>query len=250
MPGVVAFAFYDWHYFFAQLVAGLTIGSLYALLALGYTMVYGILKLLNFAHGDVYMMGGYVGFFALGALGGAASPNVGTVLLFVLIFAAAMAGCAVLGVVIERFGYRPLRHAPRIAPLISALGVSFFLQQLATLLFGSIPKQYNTFSLDNGSLFNRITIGSFEIQYMQLIVILSAAALMLVLIQLVSRTKVGRAMRATSFDLEAASMMGIDIDRVIVFTFFVGSALAGAGGVMNGLYLSNVFPLLGFQYGL
>src|SRR5919197_4443910 len=115
MHGVVAFAFYDWNYFFAQLVAGLTIGSLYALLALGYTMVYGILKLLNFAHGDVYMIGSYIGFFTLGALGGAVSPNVATVLLFVLIFAAAMVGCAALGVVIERFAYRPLRHAPRIA---------------------------------------------------------------------------------------------------------------------------------------
>src|SRR5213592_1594280 len=136
MPGVVAFALYDWHYFFAQLVAGLTIGSLYALLALGYTMVYGILKLLNFAHGDVYMIGAYIGFFALTGLGGSQAPKVSIVLLIALVFAAAMAGCAVLGVVIERFAYRPLRGAPRIEPLISALGVSFFLQQTAVLLFG------------------------------------------------------------------------------------------------------------------
>jgi branched-chain amino acid transport system permease protein len=239
-----------WHYFFSQLVAGLTLGSLYALLALGYSMVYGILKLLNFAHGEVFMIGSYIGFFVLTAFGGAVSPNIPVALLIVVMFAAAMLGSGLLGVVVERFAYRPLRHASRIAPLISALGVSFFLQQLATLLFGSIPKQYNTFSLDNGSLFNHITIGAFEIQYMQLIVILSAAALMLALIQLVSRTKVGRAMRATSFDLEAASMMGIDIDRVIVFTFFVGSALAGAGGVMNGLIFQNVNPYIGFNAGL
>jgi branched-chain amino acid transport system permease protein len=165
-------------------------------------------------------------------------------------FAAGMLGSGVLGVAIERFAYRPLRHAPRIAPLISALGVSFFLQQLATLLFGSIPKQYNTFSLDNGKLFDRITIGAFEIQYMQLIVFVSAVVLMIALTQLVSRTKVGRAMRATSFDLEAASMMGIDIDRVIMFTFFVGSALAGAAGVMNGLIFQNVNPYVGFNAGL
>ena len=239
-----------WHYFFAQLVAGLTLGSLYALLALGYSMVYGILKLLNFAHGEVFMIGSYIGYFVLTAFGGAVSPSIPVVLLIVLMFVAAMAGSGVLGVIVERFAYRPLRRASRIAPLISALGVSFFLQQTATLLFGSIPKQYNTFSLNGGSLFNRITIGSFEIQYMQLIVIVSAAALMVVLIQLVSRTQVGRAMRATSYDLEAASMMGIDIDRVIVFTFFVGSALAGAGGVMNGLIFQNVNPYVGFNAGL
>jgi branched-chain amino acid transport system permease protein len=239
-----------WHYFFGQLVAGVTLGSLYALLALGYSMVYGILKLLNFAHGEVFMIGSYIGYFVLTALGGAVSPSVPVVLLILLMFGAAMVGSGVLGVVVERFAYRPLRRASRIAPLISALGVSFFLQQMATLLFGSIPKQYNTFSLSGGSLFNRITIGSFEIQYMQLIVILSAAALMVALTQLVARTQVGRAMRATSFDLEAASMMGIDVDRVIVFTFFVGSALAGAGGVMNGLIFQNVNPYVGFNAGL
>jgi branched-chain amino acid transport system permease protein len=239
-----------WHYFFGQLVAGLTLGSLYALLALGYSMVYGILKLLNFAHGEVFMIGSYIGYFVLTALGGAVSPNVPVVLLILLMFGAAMLGSGALGVVVERFAYRPLRRASRIAPLISALGVSFFIQQMATLLFGSIPKQYNTYSLSGGSLFNRITIGSFEIQYMQLIVILSAAALMLALTQLVARTQVGRAMRATSFDLEAASMMGIDVDRVIVFTFFVGSALAGAGGVMNGLIFQNVNPYVGFNAGL
>jgi branched-chain amino acid transport system permease protein len=255
MCGIHLLASFDsftltWHYFFSQLVAGLTLGSLYALLALGYSMVYGILKLLNFAHGEVFMIGSYIGYFVLTALGGAVSPNVPIVVLLLLMFAAGMLGSGVLGVAIERFAYRPLRHAPRIAPLISALGVSFFLQQLATLLFGSIPKQYNTFSLDNGRLFDRITIGAFEIQYMQLIVFVSAVVLMIALTQLVSRTKVGRAMRATSFDLEAASMMGIDIDRVIMFTFFVGSALAGAAGVMNGLIFQNVNPYVGFNAGL
>src|SRR2546425_2756942 len=255
MGGIQLLASFDsftltWHYFFGQLVAGLTLGSLYALLAFGYSMVYGILKLLNFAHGEVFMIGSYIGYFVLTAFGGAVSPDVPVALLIVLMFGAAMMGSGLLGVAIERFAYRPLRRASRIAPLISALGVSFFLQQLATLLFGSIPKQYNTFSLSGGSLFNRITVGSFEIQYMQLIVMLSAAGLMIALVQLVSRTKVGRAMRATSFDLEAASMMGIDIDRVIVFTFFVGSALAGAGGVMNGLIFQNVNPYVGFNAGL
>src|SRR5213083_1224543 len=198
MSLVLGFALYDWHYFFAQLVAGLTIGSLYALIALGYTMVYGILKLLNFAHGDVYMIGAYIGFFTLGALGGAATPDVGIALLFALMFAAAMVGCAVLGIVIERFAYRPLRHAPRIAPLISALGVSFFLQQTAVLLFGPIPKEYNPYALHGGELFNTVAVGNFRIQYVQIFVIVSAVVLMVALTVLVRRTTVGKAMRATS----------------------------------------------------
>jgi branched-chain amino acid transport system permease protein len=239
-----------WRYLFAQVVAGLTLGSLYALLALGYSLVYGILKLLNFAHGDVYMIGSYIGFFVLTWFGGPVHPSVGIVVLIVCMFAVSMLGSGGLGMVIERFAYRPLRRASRIAPLISALGVSFFLQQTAVLLFGSIPKQYNTYSLHNGSLFETITIGSFRIQYAQLLVILSAIGLMIALTLLVSRTQVGKAMRATSVDLEAATMMGIDVDRVIVFTFFVGSALAGAAGVMNGLVYQNVAPYIGFQAGL
>ena len=250
MPGFVAFALYDWNYFFAQLIGGLTIGSLYALLALGYTMVYGILKLLNFAHGDVYMMGAYFGYFTLTALGGSASPVVPTILLFTLMFGAAMLGCSVLGVVIERFAYRPLRRAPRIAPLISALGVSFFLQQTAVLLFGPIPKQYDTYALKNGELFNTFSIGNLRIQYVQLFVIVSAIVLMIVLTLLVRRTTVGKAMRATSYDLEAASMMGINVDRVIAFTFLVGSALAGAAGVMTGIVYQNINPYMGFGAGL
>ena len=250
MPGVVAFAFYDWHYFFAQLVAGLTLGSLYALLALGYTMVYGILKMLNFAHGDVYMVGAYIGYFVLTALGGSLSPDLPTVVLFGLMFVAAMTGCALLGVVIERFAYRPLRRAPRIAPLISALGVSFFLQQTAVLLFGAIPKDYNTFALHNRELFNTVGFGNFNIQYVQIFVVVAAVCLMIGLTALVRRTTVGKAMRATSFDLEAASMMGIDVDRVIAFTFLVGSALAGAAGVMTGIVFQNVQPYMGFGAGL
>jgi branched-chain amino acid transport system permease protein len=214
--------------------------------------VYGILKLLNFAHGEVFMIGSYIGYFVLIALGGSGNPAVPVALLVFLMFGAAMIGSGLLGVVIERFAYRPLREAraPRIAPLISALGASFCLQQLASIFFTTQYKQYNPFALSGGTLLVPFHIGAFQISWMQLFVILMAAFLMLVLTQLVTRTQIGRAMRATSFDLEAASMMGIDVDRVILFTFFVGSALAGAAGVMNGLYLSNVFPLVGFQYGL
>jgi branched-chain amino acid transport system permease protein len=154
--------------------------------------------------------------------------------------------------VIERFAYRPLREkrASRIAPLISALGVSFFLQQLAVICFGSAPKQYDAFAFDGGSFFTSFSIGPFEIQYMQLFVIVTTVCLMAALTIFVARTQTGRAMRATSFDLEAASMMGIDVDRVIVVTFLLGSALAGAAGVMNGLIFQNVDPYVGFQVGL
>ncbi|HET7743158.1 MAG TPA: branched-chain amino acid ABC transporter permease [Gaiellaceae bacterium] len=241
-----------WSYFFDQLVAGLTLGSLYGLVALGYSMVYGILKLLNFAHGEVFMIGSYIGYFVLTALGGAVSPDVPVAVVIALMFAAAMLGAGGLGVAIERFAYRPLRQkrAPRIAPLISALGVSFCLQQLAVICFGSPPKQYNSFAFCNGCLFHMVSIGPFEIQYMQLFVIVTTVVLMLGLTLFVARTQIGRAMRATSFDLEAASMMGIDVDRVIVATFFIGSVLAGAAGVMNGLIFQNVDPYVGFQVGL
>jgi branched-chain amino acid transport system permease protein len=241
-----------WTYFFNQLVAGLTLGSLYGLIAIGYSMVYGILKLLNFAHGEVFMIGSYIGFFVLTWCGGAADPSLPIAVVIALMFAAAMLGAGGLGVVIERFAYRPLRQkrASRIAPLISALGVSFFLQQLAVLCFGSIPKQYDSFAFDNGSLFTTVSIGPFSIQYMQLFVIVVTVCLMVALTVFIARTQVGRAMRATSFDLEAASMMGIDVDRVIVVTFLIGSALAGAAGVMNGLIFQNVEPYVGFQVGL
>ncbi len=198
------------------------------------------------------MIGSYIGFFVLTWLGGAADPKIPVAATIALMFLAAMLGAGALGVIIERFAYRPLREkrASRIAPLISALGVSFFLQQLAVILFGSAPKQYNAFAFDNGSLFTSVTIGPFTIQYMQLFVIVTTVCLMAALAVFIARTQVGRAMRATSFDLEAASMMGINVDRVIVVTFFIGSVLAGAAGVMNGLIFQNVDPYVGFQVGL
>ncbi len=250
MTGVLAFTLYDWHYFFAQLVAGLTLGSLYALIALGYTMVYGVLKLLNFAHGDVYMVGAYIGWFVLTALGAPLAPTVPLVPLLLLLFLAAMVGCGLLGVAIERFAYRPLRRAPRIAPLISALGVSFFLEQTAVLLWSANPRSYDTFDLRNGELFTQITVGKFSISYAQLLVFLSAVVLMAALTLFVAKTNTGKAMRAVSVDPEAASMMGIDIDRVIAVTFLIGSALAGAAGVMTGVVYQNLNPYMGFGAGL
>jgi|SRR5579884_145477 len=247
---VLAFQLYDWHYFFAELLNGLTLGSLYALIALGYTMVYGVLKLLNFAHGDVFMVGAYVGWFVLNALGSPLTPVLPIVPLLVLAFAAAMVGCGALGVVIERFAYRPLRRAPRIAPLITALGVSFFLEQTAVLLWGANPRQYNLFELRHGELFSAVTLGNVTIQYAQIVVIVSALLLMVALTLFVARTATGKAMRAVSVDAEAASMMGIDIDRVISITFLLGGALAGAAGVMWGVVQSSLNPYTGFGVGL
>jgi branched-chain amino acid transport system permease protein len=251
MHGIVAFQLYDWHYFFAELISGLTAGSLYALIALGYTMVYGVLKLLNFAHGDVYMVGAFIGWFVLNALGSPFKPIMPIVPLILLAFAASMVGCGILGVVIERFAYRPLRKAPRIAPLITAIGVSFFLQQTAVLLWGANYRSYNTASLRNDELFSSITISkNFSIQYVQLVVILSTVLLMLALSLFVWKTRTGKAMRAVSYDPEASSMMGIDVDRVIAITFLLGSALAGAAGVMTGLIFQQLNPYMGFGAGL
>ena len=237
--------------FFIQLTLdGLTIGSVYALVALGYTLIYGVLKLLNFAHGDVFMVGSFIGYGVLQALGGSSDPIVPVWLLLLLVTAAAMAGCAVLGVVIERFAYRPLREAPRIAPLISALGVSFFLANSMQLLFGAQQFNYASYNLSGGALYFRgFNLDGVHIPVLRIITIGSAFVLMIVLWFLVNRTRTGKAMRATSFDREAASMLGIDIDHVIVFTFVLGSALAGAAGVMFALRVPT-FAAVGFTTGL
>jgi branched-chain amino acid transport system permease protein len=231
-------------------INALTLGSVYALIALGYSLVYGILKLLNFAHGDVFMVGAFIGFGTLHLLGGAADPVVPVWLLLTLMVAAAMGGCAVLGVAIERFAYRPLRDAPRIAPLISALGVSFFLTYSMQLMFGAEQRDYDAFSMSNGALFlHGFNIGNVRVPLLRIVIIVSALVLMVVLWVLVNRTRTGKAMRATSFDREAAAMMGIDIDRVIVFAFVLGSALAGAAGVMFALR-APASVTIGFVAGL
>ena len=235
-------------FFVQQLVNGVTLGSVYALIALGYSMVYGILKLLNFAHGEVYMMGAFIGYFVLIGLGGAASPIVPVALVIVLMFLAGMLGAGILGIAIERFAYRPLRNAPRIAPLISAIGVSFFLQASALLLFTAQFRTYNTPELIPFSV--GIDVGPLRISLVRILVITSAITLMIALWLLVNRTRLGKAMRATSYDREAAAMMGIDVDRVIVATFFIGSVLAGAAGVMVGLVFGRVFHFMGFIAGL
>ena len=238
----------DWDKLVQLLVNGVTLGSVYALIALGFSMVYGILKLLNLAHGDILMVGAFIGWGVLGWLGGAQDPSVAVWILIVLMVLVAMAGCGLLGVAIERFAYRPLRRAPRIAPLISALGVSFFVQNSVLLLFGSEFRSYETFDLVDVEI--GIDFGPLRVWVIRLVVVVAALAMMAGLWFLVTSTKLGKAMRATAFDREAAAMMGIDVDRVIVTTFFIGSALAGAAGVLVGLVFGQINHFMGFGYGL
>ncbi len=231
-----------------QLVNGLTLGGVYALIALGYTLIYGVLQLLNFAHGDVYMVGAFIGFFVMVGLGGPTSPVVPVAVMILLMFLVAMLGSGILGVLIERFAYRPLRNSSRIAPLISALGVSLFLQNAVLLLFSSRFRSYDT--TDYVDPTRGVTIGAVTVDYVRILVVTLAIVLMIVLVKVVDGTRFGRSMRAIAFDRDAAVMMGIDVDRVIVGTFFVASALAGAAGVMVGLVFFNVYSYMGFLAGL
>jgi branched-chain amino acid transport system permease protein len=243
-----------WHEAFELFRDGIVLGSLYSLVALGYSLVYGILKLLNFAHGDVFMVGAFMGYGVLTVLGGPLKPILGTVPLILVMFLVAMLGTGFLGVSIERFAYRPLRNAPRIAPLISALGVAFFLESSVQLLTNSSHYQYSNYpvfySLSNPAFSFHIEGVLEPVQIIGIVVVGSAIALCVALMYLVNRTRLGKAMRATAFDREAANMMGIDTDRVISATFFIGSALAGAAGVMFGLKYSDVSYLVGFSFGL
>ena len=239
-----------WTFFLQLTVDGIILGSIYALIALGYSMVYGILKLLNFAHGDVAMIGAFIGFGVLTLLGGPLSPAIPVVALVACMFVVAMLGSGFLGLAIERFAYRPLRDAPRIAPLISALGVAFFLENSVLLLFGANYRNYDGYDLIS---YNGIHLGGSAgvfVSYLGVMVITGALLLMVGLVALVRWTRFGKAMRAVSFDREAAAMMGIDPDRVIATTFFVGSALGGAAGVMFGLVYSQIYYLVGFLAGL
>jgi branched-chain amino acid transport system permease protein len=234
--------------FFQTIVNGLTTGAVYALIALGYTMVYGILKLLNFAHGDVYMVGAYIGYVVLQIFGGASSLSIPVPLLLPLMFLAAAGGCGYLGVAMERFAYRPLRNAPRIAPLITALGISFVLENSILLLFGGFTRSYNTnvFISDTGG----IHIGGVTIDIVQILTLVLSVAIMVGLLQLVNRTTLGKSMRAVASDREAAEMLGINVDRTIALTFFIGSAIAGVAGVMSGLAFNTITNTIGFLAGL
>jgi branched-chain amino acid transport system permease protein len=235
-------------FFFQELVNGVTTGALYSLIALGFSMVYGVLKLLNFAHGDLYMVGAYIGFFVIQWFGGAQHLSIPVPLLLVIMFVLAAGLVGGLGVAIERFAYRPLRDAPRIAPLITAIGVSFFLESSALLLFGAQYRVYNTAEFI--SLSSGIQIGSVTIDSVQIMVLVLGVVLMAGLQLLVNRTKLGKQMRAVAADREAAEMLGINVNFVITATFFLGSALAGVAGIMGGLLFNQVTNTIGFIAGL
>ena len=235
-------------FFLQELVNGITTGALYSLVALGFSMVYGVLKLLNFAHGDLYMVGAYIGFFVIQWFGGAQHLTIAVPLLLLIMFVLAAGLVGGLGVAIERFAYRPLRDAPRIAPLITAIGVSFFLESSALLLFGAQYRVYNTAEFI--SLSSGIQIGSVTIDSVQILVLVLGVVLMTGLQLLVNRTRLGRQMRAVAADREAAEMLGINVNFVITATFFLGSALAGVAGIMGGLLFNQVTATIGFIAGL
>lgn len=221
--------------FFQQLVNGLSIGSIYALIALGYTMVYGIIKLINFAHGDIYMLGAYVGFISIAQL------HLG----FFPALLLAMVVCGVLGVIIERIAYKPLRNATRIAALITAIGVSYFLEYSTQKIMGPGVKTYP--SVLSNQTFHVFGI---QIQMQQIYILAITIILMLALQFIVHKTKIGRSMRAVSVDADAAKLMGINVDATISYTFAIGSALAGAGGVLVGMYYNTINPLMGMVPGI
>ena len=221
--------------FLQQLVNGLSIGSIYALIALGYTMVYGIIKLINFAHGDIYMLGAFIGFSAITYF------HLGFFTALIL----AMVLCAVIGVIIERIAYKPLRNATRIAALITAIGVSYILEYGTQKIMGTNAKPFPA-TLGN----EVITLFGIQIKMQQIYILVITIVLMILLQFIVRKTKMGRSMRAVSVDADAARLMGIDVDATISTTFAIGSALAGAAGVLVGLYYNSINPLMGMIPGI
>jgi branched-chain amino acid transport system permease protein len=255
--------------FLQQFINGIALGSIYALIALGYTMVYGVLKLINFAHGDVFMVGAFMGFYlangigargaaslmsnpeasgvgrllAHGIIGGGGEPSIFTALVIMLL---AMIICALLGVIIERFAYRPVRKYSRLTALITAIGVSLLLENGGQFLFGADPKPFPQLVASR----NIALPGGAVLTNQDLIVLVIAIILMIALQFIVYRTKTGKAMRAVSFNLQSAKLMGINTDLIISFTFALGSALAAAAGVLVAIRIPRIDPLMGILVGL
>ena len=227
-----------------NLLNGIASGAIYALIALGYTMVYGILKLINFAHGDIFMLGSFVGYYAGGYMvrhmnGQSSFGSAALILLLSMIC------CGIFGFINERVAYRPLRNSPRIASLITAIGVSFFLEYGGQMVFGPDPKFFPTLIPKRIINFGGITTTNYQI-----IVLVVALAFMALLQYIVYATKFGRAMRAVSFNFETAALMGIPTDRIISMTFIIGSTLAGVAGILYGLSYPKIDPLMGIMPGL
>ncbi|WP_432406105.1 branched-chain amino acid ABC transporter permease [Wukongibacter sp. M2B1] len=222
--------------FLQHLVNGISLGSLYALLAIGYTMVYGILRLINFAHGDVFMLGTYIAFYAMTSF----------LLPWWAAFLIAIILTCIFGIILERTAYRPLRNSPRISVMISAIGASFLIENLAIVIFGGRPKAFPI-----APIFSKILkFGGVSVASVSLLIPVITAIALYILNYIVNHTKVGMAMRAVSKDYEAARLMGIDVNSIISFTFGTGSALAAIGGIMWGLKYPQLIPLMGLMPGL
>ncbi len=220
-----------------QIVNGISLGSIYALIALGYTMVYGIIKLINFAHCDIYMIGAYVGYVCMAKLGLGFFPSL----------LASMLVCTLLGVAIEKIAYKPLRNATRIAALITAIGVSLFLEY-TTMFFATA--NVRTYPPMTGFMAKTFKMGNVVISAQQILIAIITIILMVLLQLIVKKTRIGKAMRAVSLDKDAAELMGINADSTISFTFALGSALAGAAGILVGVYYNSINPLMGVLPGL
>lgn len=229
--------------FIQHIINGVSLGSIYALIALGYTMVYGILQLINFAHSEVYMVGAFAAFYTARFLKLDSSPGFTTL---VILLVAAMVCCSILGVTIERFAYRPLRKAPKLNILITAIGVSLLLQYSAQIIFGADPKVFPSV-LEDQALW---TWGVVELRLFDVTILGVALFFTAALTFLVQKTKVGKAMRAASANATVASLMGINVNRIISMTFVIGSSLAGVGSVLVGMKYPKIDPLMGMLIGI
>jgi len=232
--------------FIQQLFNGLSLGSIYALIALGYTMIYGILRFINFAHGDVFMVGAFSGYYLAMVFGFTSSSGIVSILIALGILICSMFICSVLGFTIEKLAYKPLRSAPKLTILITAIGVSLFLEYTGQLVFGADPKSFPTL-IENTPALN---LSGAVIGTVPVVVLVTALVLMYVLRLVVMKTKIGTAMRALSYNQTAASLMGININKVISFTFIIGSSLAAAAGMLYGLNYPSIDPLMGILPGI
>lgn len=236
-------------WFIPQTIDGLTLGGVYALIALGYSLVYGVLRLINFAHGDVYMVGAVIAFWAArlmrwnGTADDQVSPLVSIGMLFLSI-----AACVTLGFLIERLAYRPLRRAPRLNSLITAIGLSFLLENIFQLpyMFGAAPRGFPVTALPVAS----IKAGGFELRFEQVLILVGCIAALSVCHYIIQHTRTGLAIRATSFNHDHARLMGVNVDRITSMTFMIGSGLAAVAGVFVGMYQHQVDPLMGINAGL
>jgi len=226
--------------FVTQLIIGLILGGMYALIAVGYTMVYGIISLINFAHGEIYMLGAFIAFTLVGSYG---VPFYAAFFISIII-------CALLGVVIEFVAYRPLRKAPRLAALITAIGVSLFLQNVAGILWSSKKQPFPAGTIPVYFKSTLFTLGSFEVKWMHMLILLVTISLMFALHLLIHRTKIGVAMRASAQDKTMSSLLGVNPNRVISATFAIGSAMGAAAGIISGVYYNTIYPTMGYHAGI